>query len=129
MPDDPAPVSIPPHAIGGGGAPAAPASRTRDEAARRSPIFKELPQNQAKPSLDALRDVELDVAIELGRVRMRVEDVLKIGEGSVVELNRPAGDPVDVYVSDQLVARGEVVVLNDNFAVRLTEIVSPAKDG
>ena len=71
-------------------------------------------------------DVELNVKIELGRSRMMVEDVLKLGEGSVVELDKLAGDPVDVYVNDKLVARGEVLVLNDNFCVRVNEIVAGA---
>ena len=64
--------------------------------------------------------------IELGRTRMLVEDVLKLGEGTVVELDKLAGDPVDVYVNDRPVARGEVLVLNDNFCVRINEIVSQA---
>jgi flagellar motor switch protein FliN/FliY len=74
-------------------------------------------------SIDLLRDVDLNVKIELGRSRMLVEDVLKLGEGSVVELDKLAGDPVDVYVNDRLVARGEVLVLNDNFCVRVNEIM------
>ena len=71
-----------------------------------------------------LSDVNLRVRIELGRTRMLVEDVLKLGEGSVVELDKPAGDPVDVYVNDRLVARGEVLVLADNFCVRISEVIS-----
>lgn len=78
--------------------------------------------------IDLLRDVELNVKIELGRSKMLVEDVLKLGEGSVVELDKLAGDPVDVFVNDRLVARGEVLVLNDNFCVRVNEIVAAAKD-
>src|SRR5687767_10584762 len=75
-----------------------------------------------------LHDVELNVKIELGRAQLLVEDVLKLAEGSVVTLDKPAGDPVDVFVNDQLVARGEVVVLNDNFCVRVNEIVAGAKE-
>ena len=74
--------------------------------------------------LDMLSDVDLDVTIELGRTRMLVEDVLRLGEGSVIELDRVAGDPVDIYVNERAVARGEVLVLNDNFCVRVNEIVS-----
>lgn len=77
-------------------------------------------------SIDLLRDVELNVKIELGRSRMLVEDVLKLAEGSVVELDKLAGDPVDVFVNDRLVARGEVLVLNDSFCVRVNEIVANA---
>ncbi len=79
-------------------------------------------------SIDLLRDVDLNVKIELGRSRMLVEDVLKLSEGSVVELDKLAGDPVDVLVNDRLVARGEVLVLNDNFCVRINEIVAGVKE-
>ena len=71
-----------------------------------------------------LNDVNLNVKIELGRTRMLVEEVLKLGEGSVVELDKLAGDPVDVYVNGRLVARGEVLVLNDNFCVRISEVLT-----
>ena len=75
-------------------------------------------------NIDLLDDVELDVKIELGRTQMYIEDVLRLGEGSVVELDKLAGDPVDVYVNERLVARGEVLVLNDNFCVRINDIIS-----
>jgi flagellar motor switch protein FliN/FliY len=74
--------------------------------------------------IELLRDVELDVKIELGRARMLIDDVLKLCEGSVVELDKLAGDPVDILVNNKLVARGEVIVLNDNFCVRINDIVS-----
>ncbi len=73
--------------------------------------------------MDLLSDVNLDVKIELGRTMMYVEDVLKLAQGAVVELNKLAGDPVDVYVNDRHVARGEVLILNDNFCVRINEIL------
>jgi len=75
-------------------------------------------------AIDMLSDVDLNVSIELGRTDMLVEDVLKLSEGSVVELDKLAGDPVDVYVNNRLVARGEVLVLNDNFCIRVSEIVA-----
>lgn len=78
----------------------------------------------ALQSIDLLHDVDLRVRIELGRTRMYVEDVLRLGEGSVVELDKLAGDPVDVFVNERLVARGEVLVLNDNFCVRVSEIIA-----
>ena len=74
--------------------------------------------------IELLSDVDLEVAIELGRTEMLVEDVLKLGAGSVVELDKLAGDPVDVHVNGRLVARGEVLVLNDNFCIRISEIVA-----
>jgi len=76
-------------------------------------------------SMDLLDDVQLDVKIELGRTGMYIEDVLRLGVGSVVELDKLAGDPVDIYVNDRLIARGEVLVLNENFCVRINDIHSP----
>lgn len=78
--------------------------------------------------LQMLEDVQLQVRIELGRTRMLVQDVLRLDQGSVVELDKLAGDPVDIYVNERLVARGEVLVLNDNFCVRVNEIVSTPQD-
>jgi flagellar motor switch protein FliN/FliY len=75
-------------------------------------------------NLDLLRDVQLDLRIELGRTQMHLEDVLRLKEGAVVALDKLAGDPVDVYANGRLIARGEVLVLNDNFCVRVAELVS-----
>lgn len=80
--------------------------------------------NGSNSSIDLLKDVELNVKIELGRTKMFVEDVLKLSEGAVVELDKLAGDPVDILVNEKLVARGEVLVLNDNFCVRINQIVA-----
>jgi flagellar motor switch protein FliN/FliY len=79
-------------------------------------------------NLELLDDVDLDVKIELGRTQMFIEDVLRLGPGSVVPLDKLAGDPVDIYVNDRLVARGEVLVLNDNFCVRINDILSPTPE-
>ncbi len=75
--------------------------------------------------LKGLEDVELDLRIELGRAELLVEEVLELREGSVVPLDKLAGDPVDIVVNGRLIARGEVLVLNDNFCVRVAEILSP----
>jgi flagellar motor switch protein FliN len=107
---------------------AAVAPRLPDTSNFELPNFQQVMADAQVSSIDLLRDVELNVKIELGRSRMLVEDVLKLGEGSVVELDKLAGDPVDVFVNDRLVARGEVLVLNDNFCVRVNEIVAGAKD-
>lgn len=80
-------------------------------------------------ALDRLNDVQLDVRVELGRSRMLVDDVLRLGSGSVVELDRPSGDPVDIFVNNGLVARGEVVVLDERFCVRITEILGRVAEG
>jgi flagellar motor switch protein FliN/FliY len=109
-----------PSDLSGGGMP--------ETAGFKLPNFQQVMQDAQVSSIDLLRDVELNVKIELGRARMLVEDVLKLSEGSVVELDKLAGDPVDVFVNDRLVARGEVLVLNDNFCVRVNEIVAGAKD-
>ena len=85
--------------------------------------------DEAAPrGIDLLGDVELDVTIELGRTRMLVEDVLRLRSGSVIELDKLAGDPVDVCVNGRLVARGEVLVLNDNFCIRISEIVADLEE-
>jgi flagellar motor switch protein FliN len=80
-----------------------------------------------KPSvgLDALKEVDLDLRVELGKAELLIDEVLKLVKGSVVPLDKLAGDPVDVIVNDNLVARGEVLVLNGNFCVRIAEILSP----
>jgi flagellar motor switch protein FliN len=76
-----------------------------------------------KCSIELLRDVDLDLKIELGRTNMLLEDVLKLRRGSVVTLDKLAGDPVDLYANGRLVARGEILLLNDNFCVRVAELV------
>ena len=75
-------------------------------------------------TFDLVRDVELDLKIELGRTHMYLEDVLKLRKGSVVPLDKLAGDPVDIYVNGRLIARGEVLVLSDNFCVRVAELIA-----
>lgn len=82
----------------------------------------------APAPIDLLSDVDLQVKIELGRTRMLVEDVLKLADGAVIELDKLAGDPVDIFVNERHVARGEVLVLNDNFCVRINEILSAPSD-
>jgi flagellar motor switch protein FliN/FliY len=78
-------------------------------------------------SLDLLMDVLLRVSVELGRTRLLVKEVLALQQGSVVELDRLAGEPVDVLVNDRLIAYGEVVVIEDKFGIRITETISPSK--
>lgn len=89
--------------------------------------FKDLrgstPANEAS-NLDLLRDVQLDLKIELGRTHMQLEDVLRLKQGAVVTLDKLAGDPVDIYANGRLIARGEVLVLNDNFCVRVAELIA-----
>ncbi len=81
--------------------------------------------NTGSPNIEMLLDVPLTVTIELGRTEMTLKQALELQHGSVVELNRLAGDPIDVFVNERLIAKGEVVVVDDKFAVRVTELVSP----
>ena len=83
------------------------------------------PGADSERTFDLLKDVNLNVKIELGKCQMVVEDILSLTDGSVVSLDKLAGDPVDVLVNEKLVARGEVVVINDVFCVRVTEILDP----
>jgi flagellar motor switch protein FliN/FliY len=86
--------------------------------------FTGAPPSGEMATLDLLRDVELDLKIELGRTHMYLDDVLRLRKGSVVALDKLAGDPVDIYVNGRLIARGEVLVMNDNFCVRVAELVA-----
>ena len=78
-------------------------------------------------SVEFLLDVPLQVTVELGRTRMRIADLLRLAKGSIVELDKLAGEPLDVRVNGQLVARGEAVVVNDKFGVRLSDVLSPSE--
>lgn len=80
-----------------------------------------------KQNLEFLYDIKLNVDIELGRAEVKVKDILSLKPGSVVELNRLAGDPVEIIVNSRLIARGEVIVIDDNFAVRVTDILTPSE--
>lgn len=105
-----------------------------EEAAPASNVFEFSAGSQSSPaqaqpaqpdaSLDLLLDIPLEISVELGRMKMPVRDVVELGAGSIVEIDKAAGEPVDVLVNGRLVARGEVVVIEDNFGVRITEILS-----
>jgi flagellar motor switch protein FliN/FliY len=86
--------------------------------------FQGAPASKDNATLELLRDVELDLKIELGRTHMQLEEVLRLNKGAVVPLDRLAGDPVDIYVNGRLIARGEVLIMNDNFCVRVAELVA-----
>ena len=85
--------------------------------------FGGTPPSEEAATLELVRDVNLDLKIELGRTHMHLEDVLRLRRGAVVPLDKLAGDPVDLFVNGRLIARGEVLVLNDNFCVRVTELI------
>jgi flagellar motor switch protein FliN/FliY len=86
--------------------------------------FAGAPPTTERATLELIRDVELDLRIEFGRTQMYLEDVLKLRKGSVVPLDKLAGDPVDIFVNGRLIAKGEVLVLNDNFCVRVAELIA-----
>jgi len=92
--------------------------------------FDEIKQGKAKEAsldMDFLMEIPLTVTVELGRGRMLISELLKLGQSSVIELTKFAGEPMDVFVNNRLIARGEVVVVDERFGVRLTDIVSTAE--
>lgn len=90
------------------------------------PLVEEKSSTAAPGNLEFILDIPLQISVQLGSARMLIKDLLQLGQGSVVELEKLAGEPMEVLVNDKLVARGEVVVVNEKFGVRLTDIVSPA---
>ncbi|MBW1675914.1 MAG: flagellar motor switch protein FliN [Deltaproteobacteria bacterium] len=74
---------------------------------------------------DFILDIPLDVSVELGKVKMLVNDLLQLGQGSIIELEKSTAEPLEIYVNNKLIARGEVVVVDDRFGIRVTNIISP----
>jgi len=83
--------------------------------------------NDGNKELDFILDIPLEISVELGRTQMLVNDLLRLGQGAIVELAKLADEPMDIYVNRKLFARGEVVVINEKFGIRLTDIISPAE--
>ncbi|MGH8145809.1 MAG: flagellar motor switch protein FliN [Rhodanobacteraceae bacterium] len=81
----------------------------------------------AEVNMDVILDVPVTMAMEVGRTRISIRNLLQLNQGSVVELDRAAGEPLDVFVNGTLVAHGEVVVINEKFGIRLTDVISPAE--
>ncbi len=75
--------------------------------------------------LNLILDIHLDLSVELGRVKMLVNDLLQLGQGSIIELNKSVGEPLEIYINNKLIARGEVVVVDERFGIRVTDIISP----
>lgn len=93
--------------------------------AKPSPLEELSPKSEGiHPELDFILDIPLEISVEIGRTKMLIKDLLKLNQGSVIELEKFAGEPVEIYVNGKLMARGEVVVVNDRFGVRITEIIS-----
>ncbi len=109
-------------ALAAAGAPAQAGS-----AAPGTPMGEQKHANPPVQSLDFILDIPLKVTVELGRSKMAIRDILQLAQGSVIELSKFAGEPLEVLVNDKLIARGEVVVVNEKFGIRLTDIISPVE--
>ncbi len=95
-----------------------------NEASETEDAMEKTEEQQAR-ELDFILDIPLELSVELGKTRMLVNDLLQLGQGSIIELNKLAGEPLEVYINRKLIARGEVVVVNEKFGVRLTDVITP----
>lgn len=118
-----------PSTFGGPGAGAAGfVSQAKDaEFKDMTEVARQPRDNKRNRELDFILDIPLNVSAELGRTRLMINELLQLGQGSVIELNKLAGEPLELYVNGKLVARGEAVVINEKFGVRLTDIISPVE--
>lgn len=96
-----------------------------DEVAAATSEPEQSAESEDNQNLEFILDVALHVTVEVGRARMTIQDLLQLGQGSVIELEKLAGEPLDVYINGKQVARGEAVIVNEKFGVRITEIISP----
>ena len=92
-----------------------------------SPAAEALHEQDGASGMGRVRDIPLEVTVELGRTRLLIRDILDLSAGSIIELDKIAGEPVDLFANGMLVARGEVIVIDDNFGVRVTEIITAAE--
>lgn len=83
------------------------------------------PDQKEKYDMDLILDIPLDVSVELGKVKMPVNELLQLGQGSIVELTKPVGEPLDIYVNNKLIAKGEVVIVDEKFGIRVADIINP----
>ena len=83
--------------------------------------------NDGKCDMELILDIPLDVTVELGKVKMQVNELLQLGQGSIIELSKQVGEPLDIYVNKKLVAKGEVVILDEKFGIRVSDIINPAE--
>jgi len=96
-----------------------------EEAAPAAPAAAAPPINKDALDINFLLDVQLQISVEVGRTRMKILKLLQMSENSIMELNTLVGEPLDIRINDKLVARGEVAIINDKFAVKITDIISP----
>lgn len=105
-------------------------SHTDDSASKGSFTFNGLKGKSAdgnQANLDFILDIPLEISVELGRTRMLIQDLLKLGQGSVIELSKAAGGTLEILANNRLIAKGDVVVINDKYGIRLTEVISPVE--
>ena len=88
------------------------------------PSFSRAPESSESNNIGLIIDVSMELTVQLGRAKKKVRDILSMGEGTIISLDKLAGEPVDVLVNDKIIAKGEVVVIDENFGVRVTEIIS-----
>ena len=86
-----------------------------------------LSRSKELSNLDFILDIPVEVTVELGRAKILISDLLQLGQGSVIELTKLAGEPLEIYVNEKLIARGEVVMVNEKFGIRMTDVISPAE--
>lgn len=89
--------------------------------------LKNQAEGQRPVNLDFILDIPLEITVELGRTKMLINDLLKLGQGSVIELTKTAGDTLEILANNRLIAKGDVVVMNDKYGIRLTEVISPVE--
>ncbi|MDH4192788.1 MAG: flagellar motor switch protein FliN [Nitrospirota bacterium] len=99
----------------------------QEAAAKSSSQVPQLNGGSQDPNLDRILDIPLVLSAQLGNTRMLIKDLLQLGPGSIVELDKLAGEPLEVLVNERLVARGEVVMVNEKFGIRLTDVISPSE--
>ncbi|MBQ7585326.1 MAG: flagellar motor switch protein FliN [Desulfovibrionaceae bacterium] len=118
---------VEPATFGGPGAGGFASQAKEAEFKDMTEVAKQPRDNKRNRELDFILDIPLNVSAELGRTRLMINELLQLGQGSVIELNKLAGEPLELYVNGKLVARGEAVVINEKFGVRLTDIISPVE--
>ncbi|MFH2060626.1 MAG: flagellar motor switch protein FliN [Pseudomonadota bacterium] len=100
-------------------------TKTEVEAEKTEAVDEAVEHERGERELDFILDIPLELSVELGKTKMLVNDLLQLGQGSIIELNKLAGEPLEVYINRKLIARGEVVVVNEKFGVRLTDVITP----
>jgi flagellar motor switch protein FliN/FliY len=115
-----------------GGSLTAPADQTASKADTSQDVYafsglKGMADGNKPANLDFILDIPLEITVELGRTRMLIQDLLKLGQGSVIELSKPAGDTLEIMANNRLIAKGDVVVMNEKYGIRLTEVISPTE--